>query len=83
MAVPLKFQLLDRILDGTLGSRLIQHRDEGLSYDDIAHRLSVETEVRVNGESVRRWHQQVLAESDPEDARPIRTSDGASSGSPA
>jgi hypothetical protein len=61
MAPPLSYQLLDRLLGGTLAARIGTARSEGASYGRIAHELSVELDVYVSGETIRRWHTELNA----------------------
>lgn len=49
------YELIDRILGGTLGQKLDAWRAEGLSYERIAARLSAEHDIDVAGTTVYRW----------------------------
>lgn len=48
------FELANRLYDGDLRSILEGWRAEGLSFEDIAHKLR-ENDIRVAGETVRNW----------------------------
>ena len=48
------YPLADRVLGGTLQQRLVDARNGGESYDDIARGLHAEG-IAVSGETVRKW----------------------------
>lgn len=48
------YPLVDKALRGTLRARLLEARERGDSFDDIAIALR-EDDVTVSGETVRKW----------------------------
>lgn len=61
MAPPLSYQLLDRLLGGTLAQRIETGRAEGKSYERLARELCVEFEIDITSETIRRWAAEVAA----------------------
>ena len=50
-----KYDLIDRVLGGTLRTKLNAWRAEGLSYEQIARRLDNEHDINVSTATVCRW----------------------------
>lgn len=49
------YDLTDRLLDGLLAEHLACWREDGLSYQSIAEKLTAETGTAHSRETVRRW----------------------------
>ena len=50
-----KYDLIDRVLGGTLTDDLHRWRTEGLTYESISRRLAADHKVDVSAATVHRW----------------------------
>lgn len=60
------FPLVDRIVPGGLAAYLTAAREADDSYETIAYRLRSEHDIKVSGETARKWCKRVGADPDAE-----------------
>lgn len=56
-----KYDLVDRIVGGTLTADLHRWRTEGLTYETISRKLSSENKVDVSAATIHRWMRKLEA----------------------
>lgn len=52
---------IDRATDGALSQRVRQYRSDGVSYEEIAHKLRADG-IQASSETIRQWVKQLEAE---------------------
>ena len=57
-----KYELVDRIVGGTLTADLHRWRAEGLTYETISRKLASEKKVDVSAATLHRWVRKLDAE---------------------
>jgi len=57
-----KYDLVDRIVGGTLTADLHRWRTEGLTYESISRKLAADNKVDVSAATIHRWMARLEAE---------------------